>query len=772
MTDPNDTIREQPIPKDSSETISGFQRLFRGRTDAWGSVTGMSNKELVTEEHYKKHLEAKVSLGIYPLMDDGRCYFAVFDLDTRDWLRAISIQDAYANLRIPAYITLSKSKGYHIWIFSEENEPFIAKEVRLLALGIMQKLSLEIEFFPKQDTLDKMVPLGNYINLPGFGVLSTLPSRKVLDRNQKEIPFEDFLNTVKRTPRARIPEAIKEVPPMITQQIIPTKARAKKGQHPPCIESLLKGVGQGARDVAAFALARHYLDQGFLPPEVLGLLLTWDRHNSPPLGQKGLDTKTKSAEKGYAFGCHSIQNEALLSYACVGEEKCEWLKAANTDKRKKGLIQDKSFYESETHLYEEILPEGATKAVFLAYKKETGEIEEKASVTYGEVNIMPIFSAEITERAVTLPSGVEEYGDTVKLVGDITTFVKRYVDMPESDLEFAAWYIIMTWVYDKLEVLSYLRFLGDSGTGKSRGLDVIGRICYKPIMVAGAVTPAPIYRLIRKFRGTLILEEADFRDSTEKSEVVTILNSGFELGRPVIRCSADNPNVLEILPCFGPKVFATRFRFNDVALESRCFTITMEETDRDDIFPILGKTFRKEAAIIRNKLLLWRLRNLASVDCDDIEKIDLGGIEPRLKQIGIPFAIPFKNMPEVMARFTCFLKTKQAELKEERSRTLAGQVVNTFFRLALADGRGNVSSTKIAEELKEESKGHVSRILTSLNMKRRRKRPSAEMENAIWCVVWEDGLMRKLLRRYVIDPREYDSLFEDGTENKKLDMEV
>ena len=117
--------------------------------------------------------------------------------------------------------------------------------------------------------------------------------------------------------------------------------------------------------------------------------------------------------------------------------------------------------------------------------------------------------------------------DTLKLVEEIRAHIHRYVDMTASKEEFAAWYVIMTWVADRLRTVGYYRFAGDTGTGKSRALDVVGRLCYKPMMLSGAVTPAPIYRLIRRFRGTLVMDEADFSDSTEKREVVTILNCGF-----------------------------------------------------------------------------------------------------------------------------------------------------------------------------------------------------------------------------------------------------
>jgi hypothetical protein len=66
-------------------------------------------------------------------------------------------------------------------------------------------------------------------------------------------------------------------------------------------------------------------------------------------------------------------------------------------------------------------------------------------------------------------------------------------------------------VYDAFNEFPYLRFRGDYGTGKSRALIVVGSLCYKAYFASGASTVAPIFHTLDLFRGTLILDEADFR---------------------------------------------------------------------------------------------------------------------------------------------------------------------------------------------------------------------------------------------------------------------
>ncbi len=170
----------------------------------------------------------------------------------------------------------------------------------------------------------------------------------------------------------------------------------------------------------------------------------------------------------------------------------------------------------------------------------------------------PEESKELIERAVLLPEEAEDFGTLDELIEEIRNHIHRYVDISEDYEIFSTYYILLTWIYDKLNTLSYLRVLGDTGCGKSRFSDVVGRLCYKATICSGAITPAPIYRMIRKWKGTIILDEADLRKSDEKNEVVTILNCGFERGRPVIRSSKDNPDDLQVLPTFSPKILATR----------------------------------------------------------------------------------------------------------------------------------------------------------------------------------------------------------------------
>lgn len=744
-----------------------FMNLFSGRRDVWGGVEGVSIKEPVTEEHYRLHLEGKKSLGIYPLFDDGYCHFFACDLDEKNWDKIVSIRTEMALLGIAMYICESKSKGFHIYGFS--NTP--AVDIRFVLKNILTKLKMpKIEIFPKQDKVDEKIPYGNYINLPCFG-----NTRHFQTIDHKPLTTAEALPRIQRTNLAIILKARDSFPGAPLPPPLPLKEKKapKSGKkHPPCIEMILKGVPQGSRDEAAFALARHYLDQGYTTDEVTVLLEQWDLRNKPPIGDpKQLKIKADSAAKGYAFGCNSVRNEPLLASFCPGEDRCVWLTEAIKDKKKRGLIREVSMYDSTDILFEQIVSPDRKEVMFLGWNRKTGTAITCKEVQETEITYVPLDCEEIREDAVRLPTGIEEYTNTLSLHDALMEQIKKYVDIGPRFIEFAAWYILMTWVYDKLPTLTYLRWAGDTGCGKSRALDIIGDLCYKPMVLSGAITPAPIYRLIKKFRGTLILDEADFNDSDEKAEVTKILNCGFERSRPVIRCQKDDPDDLQVLPTFGPKVFATRFRFQDVALEARCLTYTMEETDREDIPPYLNTAYHKIVYSLRNQLLLWRFRNRDKIDPDktssiiDLDTIGERKIEPRLKQTCVPFGMIFSELPETVDRFRTFIHDYNEDLIRERYDSNQGRVVYAYFKAAQSLGRAYVTSGAVSkiclDELKLDLKPRrIAGILKSMNLHSDKCRIGGKQGRFLQ---WNEVQAKKLFRRYIPGNDEFMDLF-DGTD--------
>lgn len=285
----------------------------------------------------------------------------------------------------------------------------------------------------------------------------------------------------------------------------------------------------------------------------------------------------------------------------------------------------------------------------------------------------------LTHGVILFPSEDREWVTDGELLDSVRRFIHRYADLSESFEEIASHYVLLSWIYDAFSELPYLRLKGDYGSGKSRCLQTIGAICYKPMFVSGASTVSPMFRIIDAFRGTLVLDESDFRFSDEKAEIVKILNNGMSSGFPVLRSEVTptkeyNPRAFAV---FGPKIIATRGDFDDRALESRCITEAMTGLPpRADIPLSLPKDFHVEALELRNSLLGYRFRNLHRQW--SVESVRNVGLEPRVAQVFGPlFALASDD--SVRERLMVLARGRTGTLQAERSASIEAQLLGIMF---------------------------------------------------------------------------------------------
>jgi hypothetical protein len=264
--------------------------------------------------------------------------------------------------------------------------------------------------------------------------------------------------------------------------------------------------------------------------------------------------------------------------------------------------------------------------------------------------VLPVVTSLVESGTVLLPSSYEEYGSDHDLFLAVRTFISDFVHLTDSDKAFrlmCTCYVLLSWMYDRFYALPYLRAHGDYGTGKSRLIQVVGSICYRPILAGGATTASPIFRIIKQLKGTLIIDEADFSKSDLWEEIVKILNAGYQRGQGHVlrseRASDGEPFDVNAYDCYSPKILSTRKRFSDAALESRCVSHTMRITKRlPETMPfVLDEEFYTKAQRLRNQLLLWRFRNYNKVKVDSRARLrDAQGhaleVEPRAVQIMQP----------------------------------------------------------------------------------------------------------------------------------------
>ena len=230
-----------------------------------------------------------------------------------------------------------------------------------------------------------------------------------------------------------------------------------------------------------------------------------------------------------------------------------------------------------------VLPDGTTGELVLdpetqerafVVKSPDGKIRKSDSWDGPGGTVFSPPNDKLVDTTVLFPSEPVTYEDVATLPTAVRDFIHRYLELPKDYEILAGLYVLMTWVFDVLPVVPYLRARGDFGTGRSRFLQVIGIICYRAIFASGATTPSPVFRILDRYPGTLVMDEADFKLSEAWAEIVKILNQGYKPGTPVLRSEKVGQGRFEpeSFAVFGPKIIASRQKFKYEALESRCLS--------------------------------------------------------------------------------------------------------------------------------------------------------------------------------------------------------
>ncbi|MDD3375159.1 MAG: bifunctional DNA primase/polymerase [Candidatus Omnitrophica bacterium] len=437
--------------------------------------------------------------------------------------------------------------------------------------------------------------------------------------------------------------------------------------------SLPDNVPKGQQDDTFFRFACSLKAQGYDPDMVRGAL------------KISIEERCEQ-DKDDPFTCKDIERWIKQAFKYDDEKK-------DKKKIKKNKFLETSFIVLEDGQIAEMVCDRADQKVqFAVYDKETGESRLTDSVLYNGKTVIPyqndflINPVNPTETPVVLlPSKTEEYNLDKELFDEIKCFIHKHVGLNECFEKLATIYVMFSWLYDCFTVLPYIRVLGDFGTGKSRFLSTIGSICYKPMTIVAAVGEAPIFRMIQRYKGTLVLDEANFKHNDVNAAIMQILNAGYEKRTPVVRC--DSKDYEKIIQCqvFGPKIISSREKWKDLALESRCLTHMSNTSERiqavgadpeeDDIPIYLGHEFDRQALQLRNKLLLYRFRNYGEKEID-VKKLKYP-VEPRISQILLPLA-NLTSDEQVLEEINNIAKQMNKERIEDRSSRYEAKILQVI----------------------------------------------------------------------------------------------
>lgn len=331
---------------------------------------------------------------------------------------------------------------------------------------------------------------------------------------------------------------------------------------------------------------------------------------------------------------------------------------------------------------------------FLVYDSKTGKVQKQTELELDGSIFKPIANNEVKNGTVLLPSDIEDYGDERKLLDEIRSFLNRWHEAPDQlSRMLDILYCYLSYIADLIPQLPYRRYLAPWGRGKSAWLETLGWICYRGLTLAGSDTDRSVVRKLNNWRGTAIIDEADFGDSTFYAFIIKILNIGYNNKTGFYhRSDDDNPKRTISYNVYGPKLLATRRKYKDLALESRCMTtIGRQNTTPMPLFRMTR--FLNEAQHLRNKLTLWRFRNYNTIKTKACELEDKNlpfqvygarKISSRVKQVILPlWIIADRSMQQTLidlaVSFDENLKTADPEyLLELQAKDAVRTIIDTY----------------------------------------------------------------------------------------------
>jgi putative DNA primase/helicase len=152
--------------------------------------------------------------------------------------------------------------------------------------------------------------------------------------------------------------------------------------------------------------------------------------------------------------------------------------------------------------------------------------------------------------------------------------------------------------------------------GKTTAATTISGLVPRPVMVAN-LTPAVLFRLLERYRPTLIADEVDSWLNDEKSELRGVFNAAaWRSGAVIPRCVGDRHDV-QLFNVFGAKVLAMIGR-PPATMLSRSITITLRrKTAGERIEPLRDDRFLDMLAPVRRRWRRWVLDHLDALRVHD-----------------------------------------------------------------------------------------------------------------------------------------------------------
>lgn len=178
-----------------------------------------------------------------------------------------------------------------------------------------------------------------------------------------------------------------------------------------------------------------------------------------------------------------------------------------------------------------------------------------------------------------------EAPDPAEVFKNLCERIQWLVDFPQEHqlgaTALLAIYVLLTYCYPAWPAVPYLYLGGPIGSGKTRVLEVLARLAFRPIVSSNMTAPA-LFRTLHQQGGTLLYDEAERlkQAAPDVGEVLSVFLAGYKRGGRATRLESVGDTYKTVaFDVFGPKALACVAGLPP-ALSSRCIPLYMFRADK------------------------------------------------------------------------------------------------------------------------------------------------------------------------------------------------
>ena len=290
------------------------------------------------------------------------------------------------------------------------------------------------------------------------------------------------------------------------------------------------------------------------------------------------------------------------------------------------------------------------------------------------------------------PSGLGDKKSIQELIAYLEIYLDSVYIMPSDQFSrLAAYWILQTYLYDCFQSTIYLRVLGSAGAGKSEFLLRVGMVCYRMMLAGGVDSFSSLFRSVDRYKGTVVMDEADMEMSDTENEKIKFLNQGAFKGRPLSRVreiTDENGNKSWepiSFQVFCPKMIGARKDFKDDAVGTRALTMRLVAREVPELIaakiPLeINEEIRERSLALRNLLLRFRLENWQPEININPAWYEMT-ISARLNQVAGPLLAIARDDPDQQEDIRRMLREYYAETILNMSMTIGARVLEALWKI-------------------------------------------------------------------------------------------